>query len=497
MHKKKQLIGLLIATALIWAVWFPLASSSNIRMDSDRMLFHAQDALAQYISEGRSGLVTLLHLFGLTEWNPVLSGILFLLFFSLSGWILCFFIHRFTGGSGRFPYALFLLIYATAPVWAFHIYFVLQIAAVGFGMMLTALLAGLDTQHHTQAKRRLPARIAFEAITTCLLGASLTIYQGLIVYYLSACAVFLFCHLWQSARIKTNELLLWAVRVLAALVIYYLIGRLTQTGTSGYLLQQIQWGQTPLLQCILNVAIQFGKIFFLIYSGSTSLYPLALILLALLIFRRWKSAEQDTLPSPWLYFAAAGLIILPLAMSILQGSRPVPRTQFALQVVAAFIPAFYLAMMPGKRQWLRILCIIAVCLQVVLNIRLWNTDNQRHQHDLSIAQTVSADIQRTQASTKPLIFWGSISFQDNSFLMEKTDVYGRSFFEWIYDPAVPGSATTSAVRLLRAVDGQNYIACEDPALLTDAARHVPSMPAYPANGYCIETEQYILFKLSP
>ena len=98
-------------------------------------------------------------------------------------------------------------------------------------------------------------------------------------------------------------------------------------------------------------------------------------------------------------------------MSILQGSRPVPRTQFALQVVAAFIPAFYLAAMPVKRQWLRILCIIAVCLQVVLNIRLWNTDNQRHQHDLSIAQAVSTDIQRTQASTKPLIFWGSISLR--------------------------------------------------------------------------------------
>lgn len=497
MAKKKQLASLIIATAIIWAVWFPLVTSSNIRMDSDRMLFHAQDALTQYVSEGRSGFVLLLHLFGLTEWHPMLSGVLFLLFFSLSGWILCLFIHLFSGRSDRFPYALFLLIYATTPVWAFHVYFVLQIAAVGFGLLLASLLAGLDAYHHTQPQRNRLTSIFYEIIATCLLGASLTIYQGLIVFYLSACAIFLFCFLWYQGQCKPSQVVLWAFRVLAALLIYFLIGRMTQVGSSSYLMQQIQWGQAPLLQCMMNVAIQFGKMLFLIYSGSTSLYPIAFMLLFSLMFRCWKSKKYAKESFIWLLLTGIIILILPLAMSILQGSRPVPRTQFALQIAAAFIPVFFLAVTPSKQQWLRVLCILAVCLQVALNLRLWHTDNQRHQHDMAIAQTISADLRHTSADSKPLIFMGGIPFEDSTFLMEKTDVYGRSFFEWIYDPSIPGSATSSAVRLLRAVDGKNYTAYDDPALLNDAVQLAATMPAYPDDGYCLETDQYILIKLSP
>ena len=67
-------------TALMWIVLLPLVTSGNIRMDSDRMIRTPQIALDQYVREGRSALVWLLRLFGLTEWNPVRSGILFLLF---------------------------------------------------------------------------------------------------------------------------------------------------------------------------------------------------------------------------------------------------------------------------------------------------------------------------------------------------------------------------------------------------------------------------------
>ena len=80
--------------------------------------------------------------------------------------------------------------------------------------------------------------------------------------------------------------------------------------------------------------------------------------------------------------------------------------------------------------------------------------------------------------------------------MEKTDVYGRSFFEWVYDPAVPGSATPSAVRLLRAWDERNYTGAGSAALIEKAAGLADGMPAFPADGYLMETEEYILIKLS-
>jgi len=89
---KKIIYQLLAVTIIIWLVWLPLSTSGNLRMDSDRMLFHPEEALSQYVQEGRFGLVLLLNLFGLTSWNPVLSGLLFLAFFTLSLWLLCFFI---------------------------------------------------------------------------------------------------------------------------------------------------------------------------------------------------------------------------------------------------------------------------------------------------------------------------------------------------------------------------------------------------------------------
>ena len=102
----RRTAAILICTALLWAVLFPLASSSNFRMDSDRMLHDPEIAMNQYIGENRAGLVLLLRLFGLDWWNPVRSGALYLLFLTLSGWLLCFFVRKQTEWKDRKLYLL-------------------------------------------------------------------------------------------------------------------------------------------------------------------------------------------------------------------------------------------------------------------------------------------------------------------------------------------------------------------------------------------------------
>ncbi len=93
---RKEIVRLIIITAILWIVWWPIVTSSNIRMDSDRMIHTPGIALSQYVQEGRSALVLLLRFFGLDTWHPVRSGILFLLFFSISCWLLYFTIRLYT-----------------------------------------------------------------------------------------------------------------------------------------------------------------------------------------------------------------------------------------------------------------------------------------------------------------------------------------------------------------------------------------------------------------
>ena len=100
---QKALIRFLLILLIIWIVWWPIVTSGNIRMDSDRMIHTPDVALTQYVREGRIALVWLLRLFGLDTWHPVRSGVLFLVFFSVSCGLLYFTLRRQTGWRNLYP----------------------------------------------------------------------------------------------------------------------------------------------------------------------------------------------------------------------------------------------------------------------------------------------------------------------------------------------------------------------------------------------------------
>ena len=78
-----------LITAAVWLLWLPFLAGGSIRFDNDLMISRPDTALSRYISEGRPGLVVLLHVLGLTAFNPLKSALLFLVFFGTSkafGW---------------------------------------------------------------------------------------------------------------------------------------------------------------------------------------------------------------------------------------------------------------------------------------------------------------------------------------------------------------------------------------------------------------------------
>ena len=495
-RKSRFAVLLLVCTLIIAIVWVSFSvSSNNIRFDSDRMTYDREGVITQYRSEGRIILAFMLqHLFP-AVWNPVLYGILFLLFFLASGMTLSFFLAHFT--SFRWPsvlYALFCLLYGTSPVWAFQVYFTLQSPVVAFGMLVAVFLAVSDVRIRTE-KTSLPLRILLECTALIVCSVLMLIYQSLIIYYLTAAAMLLFCRLLEGIAPSWKSVILWALRIVLSLLIYIFIAKSVRSGDSDYLMYQIQWRRLPVFTCLKDIVIEFGKILFMAHSGHFSLYLPGLIMVVILLIRKLRNQTVQKNVAAMLILTAAALLLLPMAISIMEGSRPVPRTQFALQIVAAFLPLCFLAE-SGKlsRIVLAIACFI-VMLQSVLVFRLTYTDNCRNDFDVKAASRISEDLSSAGAQDQSLVFIGSLGFPDESFLLEKTDVFGLSFFEWSFQPDQAASATNGSIRMLNTTT-KTFHSYPDSSMVSEAVQLANDMPAYPNEGYCRSTGSFCIIKLS-
>ena len=487
----KTLLKLLAVTVILWAVWFPVVTSGNIRMDSDQMIHTPEISVNQYIREGRSALVWLLQLFGLTVWNPLRSGILFLCFFSLACWVLYFTLRRLAGWQGLYP-ELFILLYGLSPIWAYHGYFVLQIAAVGFGILLTVTTACVDTAFFPRRDFGV-TRLIWEIAALALLSFALLIYQSLIVCWLAVLLTGIFCWLSKGGKISLRMLVPLFARLFLSLAVYYLVSRrLGGSMDSGNMSVQVRWGADPLGHCLIRIAEEVGAVILMYTSRYFSLYTLGAVLIILLWFRKRKTEWAHR---PGIVIAGICMLLLPFALTVLLGNVTVPRSQFALQLVAAFFPVFYLAETKGKHRVLCTVCVLALVLQTGLSLRLYHTDQVRNEQDTAAAEAILTELEDKDTS-KPLAFVGVRRMDTGSLLTEKSDVYGRTFFEWIYDESDPSSASIPALRLLTACGGKQYTAVTSADQKQAATEAAKNMPSCPDAGFVREEEDMIVIKLS-
>ena len=132
-------------------------------------------------------------------------------------------------------------------------------------------------------------------------------------------------------------------------------------------------------------------------------------------------------------------------------------------------------------------------LQAALTLRLTHTDNVRNKVDTEAAERICDELE-TLDTSKPLAVIGTIRMEDDSLLLEKSDVYGKSFFEWLSEEDDPGITTVPAVRLIQAWSGKEYARCTG-KLLRKAWKKSPEIPAWPSDGFVSEQEDYILIRL--
>ena len=327
-----------------------------------------------------------------------------------------------------------------------------------------------------------------------VLSFSLLVYQSLVVCWLAVFGMLLFCHLLRGGRFSWRALAPYILRLLISLAVWYAVSRLLRGNAAAATNMdvQVRWGTDSIGHCLFRIAQEAGATLLMVTSRYFSLYTFGAVLAVILLVRRRKAGSGK---DPWLWAVFVGMLLLPFGLSVLLGNVTVPRSQFALQLAAAFFPVCFLAETKGRHRVLCAVCAAAVLVQAGLSLRLYHTDQVRNEQDTAAAEAITAGLDGMDTS-KPLAFVGVRKMDASPVWTEKSDVYGRSFFEWIWTPDHPASATVPAQRLLTAYSGKQYEGITTDGQEQQAAAYARGMPACPSPGFIREEDDMIVIRLS-
>ena len=379
--KKYRLLIAASGAAVIFCFGF-LLFGGTIRIDTEELI-NRPGTTVGWLTIGRFGLVFLKRLLGLSAYHPVISGVLFLLFFWLGANLLTYELYRFSGKREDYPYAVFLMLYVTSGIWSYQVYFTLQHAEVAFAMFLLIIAAVLavraciageenDTDPSGKKKGRLSGtalrRISALLTAAVLLVIGLGAYQALASYYIVIC-IALFLMDTDSRRERGGGRLMPAIMLslhfILSYVMYRFIANTWFMAGADYMDGQMGWGRLPVTECIKNilrtvrnVLIGYGPRNFSFYTAGVILVLMAVPVMWRRAYAAGTAAERE--PSRdaaadgrrrnliWRYLTLAGIIAAPFLMTIYMGEMLVTRSQFALPVSAAFLGMYGLWVLQDK-----------------------------------------------------------------------------------------------------------------------------------------------------
>lgn len=487
------------------------AFNGNIRIDTEELI-NAPGSTLGWLYIGRFGMVLLKRLLGLAVHQTIKSGIFMLVFFWAGGALLTYGCYHFSGENKRYPYWLFLLLYATSNIWSFQFYFSMQQAEIALAMLLLVAAAiGMCRCcfEKTEGKYKTPARICQGLLSAVILVIALGSYQAMAVYYITVCTVFFLLHLLRIAEEgREEEQRLWRGVVLLALhfvisfAVYRVIADTWFMAAGDYMEGQSNWGTEPVAECIKNILRvvrnqlkTFGPRNFSFYTaGILAAFYMVWKLLRERAFRLKKHRALFVL-------AVVLLLASPFLMTVYSGAMLVTRTQFALPVAAAFL-AMAGAAVPERYQgkkspWvkgIKAAGILVICLQAGYNIRLHGADVLRYEHDTALAGQVAETLGEVPEE-KPVLFVGYRKPELNRFA-RRSEMYGWSFFEWDYSPEHPAGATHRIAGFVQAYTGERFESVYTEAMERQAAELSETMGVFPAEDSVRETEDFVVVKLS-
>ncbi|MEY8392426.1 glucosyltransferase domain-containing protein [Lachnospiraceae bacterium 45-W7] len=496
-HKKAMIWNAI----LVCVCYLHMIFSPNVGVDTEVMISNESRLLDSWEAIGRQGLVASKMLLKLSRYNPYFGGIVFLGAFIWLGILTAFLCWSASGRDNKYPYGLFMALFSTCPVWMMQFYFSMQRAEVILGLIYAVLSVFSLCQilfYKKQMWYLIPVYLVFGVWSFCS-------YQGSIAFYIGLCIMFFLMDFARTYRkVQWKESLAIILKLICGFLLVFLINlAITQIffGQGEYLMGQMGWGRRTMPEIAYGIC---GHIFVVLTCfglENRSAYPFACICIAVLFIAFCRKKEIKKSLKFIFFLALAGLISAPFLLTFYMGSHPVPRSQFALQLISAFGCMFACGMWREEEKavyvWMRkgivAVSVLVLWFSVSTVMRFQYTDDVRYQEDVRVAGAIWEDIQKEEgAEGLPVIFVGQYVSQLNGVCM-KADVYGPSFLGWDYNAENPTGATGRIIGFMKTlginIEGTgNY---REKAVLVSEY-----MDCYPHPGYISVQNKYVVVKLS-
>lgn len=500
---KRHTNALFVNGIMACICYLHMVFSLNVGIDTERIIQDEGALLDSWKAVGRQGLLLSKAVWTPGGYNPYFAGLLFLAGFILLGAFIAFLCWTVSGKDDSYPYGLFMVLFTVCPAWMPQFYFSLQRTEVVFGMFYAAV--------SVFALSRLIYFTGNKVIWT-VLGLvsgvwSFCTYQGCVAFYIGLCIIIFLMDFARTYEEKLwKEYAMAIFKLIGGFAVIYIVNTVITRlffGMDIYLQGQIAWGKAPLAEIMGYIVKHIAKVMLwgLGRVEYSSAYPFMCLFLAIVFFSFCRKRAINKSVKFVLFLALAGLALTPFLMTIYTGNQLVARSQFALQLVAAFGCMFAYGIWKKKEgagyQWVcraaLVICVVVIWLNVSTISRLLYTDDVRYQEDVRVASQIAEDVQRMPgAEGLPIICVGGYGAHLNH-AARGADMYGVSFLAWDYTPANLAGATGRVVGIMNTlgIDIAGTLDYQDEAIALSR-----EMEHYPNQGYISVQDNYVIVKLS-
>lgn len=439
---------------------------------------------ANYIRQGRWGIALLKHTLFPEGLIPFFSAAVSVVFLSCAA-VLLQHIFRLKG----FSRYLFCLLFIAFPQFAYQMEFLMQADCVAFGM-LASVFSYMLFQRFVAKKK-----IHYFLSALCIYAFSVSCYQSIIFF---PCVIYcLDCLRAELAGTPMLRKTWWKAGA------YMLLSGLLYSASSSILLaasglpssqytwQLLKWRTEPLERCLLKILTHYPAHFAGIHYYGEQIFVTVLIPIAsivILAFRQLQGASR--LVALLLLFAAC---LGTFSQLILLGWGQPPRVFLAQGLLFAGLWAMLPAQGAKARMLLGALTVYCILFAAGHVSQLFFMDSLRWESDKLLAHRLVnrvQDVAEAAPGVQTKIFIAGSYAEEMPKVANRTDVFGRSFFEW------DGGSMGRMLGFMAANGIARFAPVSAAKLSSQQRRALREMPVWPNPRSVRLCEGVVLVKLS-
>ena len=542
-HNNKGLLNFIVDNAICWVVVLVASIALHASMlfgkalgiDTEAIMYFGRDFYGGWTNTGRQGLVLAKYVLFSLDFNPIVSGVLTIIFLLIAVICWTYMFHMAAGGrSGKVQNIIFSLLLVSHTILTEQVYFRIQSAELALGFALLAVSVSIQLWIMREAHKS-STKVCFWILSALINLWIFGIYQSMLPLYILTVAAIMYLHCvvryeydgiceahpWLMS-IKFAGLFILTFAVNEAITLKYFTG-------SAYLSNQIYWGTEPIGVCLRNIASHIARAGILgrrvYFVPSYIVYVILMLLITNLYLKKitsnTKLSTQTLSPKKisslsrsfaiYTYILFIFLAGAPFYMTIICGGESVIRSQLNLPFAIAIMGYLLVGActrvvnVENRDVFSRILVILIVVVnlftiaeQATCTVLLDYTDKVRYAQDEELALKMIDDISgyQDEDNSLPVAFVGRRPAELNKYCVKTGDMVGASFFDWDTDPEPYSYHSSLRIIGFLSTLGTTYTEPAAETMDEYVTYAEANMTDYPAEGSICKKDGVVIVRLS-